>query len=289
MSERVVALDAVFRADRVFIRTASRNGIPLMFWTDSGGGALMSREAVRRLGLVERPRELDGEVYPAAVDAPELEPPFPPIPGILMVDDLPSYCEGADGLLGQAWHADRVWTYDYPHGRLYEGPALAHDGRTVALGFQTDDAGRRTNAFPRIDATVDGETWSFLFDTGATLSLTEEARARLEGEVAPLGGTCFATASLIERWTARHPEWLMVPHADALLGGSLLRVPAVTIAGYEVGPVWFTSRPDQNFHTFMSQWMDTQIHGALGGSLFRYFQIQVDYPKALATFHRDGP
>jgi hypothetical protein len=284
-------LNAEFRNWRVFVRTTALDGTPLTFWTDSGGGAIISPTVVERLGLAVISREVQGGRVIPAVAAPALAPDFPAIPDLLFVADLPPYADGADGLLGQAWHAGRVFTYDYPRKRLYLGPALSagHDvgaPHTVPLGFRLTDDGQRANAFPRIEAVVDGEAWSFLFDTGATLQLTEETATLLQGELAPLGGTCFVAESIMALWARRHPDWLCIAHGDALLDGTLLRVPEVLIAGYRAGPVWFTSRPDTNFREFMSPWMDREIHGALGGSLFRYFQIQVDYPKAIATFHR---
>jgi hypothetical protein len=54
------------------------------------------------------------------------------------------------------------------------------------------------------------------------------------------------------------------------------------------GPVWFTRRPDPNFHQFMSQFMDRQVEGALGGSALKFFRVTVDYPRAVAVFERAG-
>jgi hypothetical protein len=64
----------------------------------------------------------------------------------------------------------------------------------------------------------------------------------------------------------------------------IIEVPAITIAGFTVGPVWFTRRPDAAFHEYMSQWMDRRVEGALGGSALRWFRIVVDYPGARAAF-----
>jgi hypothetical protein len=36
----------------------------------------------------------------------------------------------------------------------------------------------------------------------------------------------------------------------------------------------------------MSEFMDHPIDGALGGSLFKYFRILVDYPLKFAVFER---
>ena len=53
-----------------------------------------------------------------------------------------------------------------------------------------------------------------------------------------------------------------------------------------MGPVWFTRRPDPSFHQFMSQYMDKQVEGALGGSALKFFRVTVDYPNAVAAFER---
>ena len=56
----------------------------------------------------------------------------------------------------------------------------------------------------------------------------------------------------------------------------MIQVPVVYIAGYDVGPVWFTRRADANFHSYLSQWMERRVEGALGGSLLQYFSMVVE-------------
>ena len=98
-------------------------------------------------------------------------------------------------------------------------------------------------------------------------------------------GTCFITTWLFERWQRRNPDWRVVSDADLSVAGEpMIEVPSVRIAGSEAGPVWFTRRPDRNFHEYMSSMMDRRVEGALGGSLFAYFRITVDYPHARALF-----
>ena len=53
-------------------------------------------------------------------------------------------------------------------------------------------------------------------------------------------------------------------------------------------PVWFTRRPDANFYEYLSRWMDQRVDGALGGSVFQYFAMVVDYPRARAYFSTTG-
>jgi hypothetical protein len=158
----------------------------------------------------------------------------------------------------------------------------------VTLGFQTDPAGKRSADFPRIAATLDGETLDLLFDTGATISLSPEALAQLADKGPATRGTSFIAAVHFDAWRRKHPDWRVIEHADIGIKEAqpMIEVPAVTVAGYTVGPVWFTRRPDPNFHQLMSQYMDRQVEGALGGSALRFFRMTVDYPHASAVFER---
>jgi hypothetical protein len=50
--------------------------------------------------------------------------------------------------------------------------------------------------------------------------------------------------------------------------------------------VWFTWRPDREFHEWMAQWMDMPTEGALGGSAFKTLRITVDWIGGRAVFER---
>jgi hypothetical protein len=64
----------------------------------------------------------------------------------------------------------------------------------------------------------------------------------------------------------------------------MIRVPDVEIAGFHTGPVWFTWRPDENFHAFMSSMMDRRVEGSIGGNALKHFVMILDYPRAQAWF-----
>lgn len=98
--------------------------------------------------------------------------------------------------------------------------------------------------------------------------------------------TSFIVESVFEQWREEHPEWRVLDHADRMLDTPMIEVPEVRIGNQAVRPVWFTVRPDSNYHEYMSQWMDRRIDGALGGSALRYFRVIVDYPNAIAVFER---
>jgi hypothetical protein len=161
---------------------------------------------------------------------------------------------------------------------------------TISLGFLTEPSGQRATHFPSVDATIDGETYAFLFDTGATVDLSDTALSIIGDGGPHERATSFVTASVFDKWRGKHPNWRIIEGADRTAGGEcIIEVPQVTIAGHTVGPVWFTRRADSNFHEYMSQWMDRRVEGALGGTLFKYFAVTADYPGSRAYFRLAGP
>lgn len=192
-----------------------------------------------------------------------------------------------DGRLGTSWFAGRVWTFDYPNRRLYfngTAPTAPTDPACwVPLGFQTNAAGHRRNSFPRIAAQIDGDTIQFLLDTGAMTELTPRAWAAIAPGEPRQRATSFITTRRFEAWHQRHPDWAEVRDAEAADRAAMIRVPSINIGGRDIGPVWFTERPNASFDTFMSQYMDKPIEGALGGSMWRYVTLILDYPRARAT------
>jgi len=297
-ADSTVELPVVYEADRFFVAPVTAKGETLHLYTDSGGGMFLLESAVKRTGLpVKRtvPGDKSGETL--RLTALPVFRPGAAIPPPLAHDGLLpilSETKGADafrdGLLGQAWFSGRVWTWDYPGHKLLwhpDGGLPAVDpGHRVTLGFKTE-GGQRVADFPRIQATIDGETLDLLFDTGAMIALSLEALAKLGDQGPALRATSFMAAVHFDQWRKKHPDWKVIENADQNLNGEpMIEVPAVTVAGYTVGPVWFTRRPDPNFHQFMSRFMDKQVEGALGGSALKFFRVTVDYPNAVAAFER---
>ncbi len=304
-----VELPARYEEGRWFVAPQTAQGETLLFYTDSGGGANMLFAPVAlRLSLPRETVEADGQkvevvAFPPLSAAASIPLPTPQAPfgGKLLVvpyegevqllfppstDGLPP----ASGFLGQWWLADKVWTFDYPGRHLFlrpSGDLPPHaPEHAVPLGFQTGADGRRTSQFARLQAEIDGETLDFLFDTGATTLLTDAALTALQDGRPAQRAASFVTASTFGRWHEKHPDWRTVEKAEKGSGEAMLEVPAVTIGGHRVGPVWFTRRPDRNFHVYMFQWMDRPPEGALGGSAFQSLRVSIDYPRALAVFEK---
>jgi len=293
-----VELPARLIAGRFYVYPVTERGDTLTLFTDTGGGLWLASDAVARLGLSARVEGVQGADTARSVALPAfragaaIPEPLGQAGGRLFVFPSSQARDlGADwsGMLGQSWFYGRVWTFDYPRQKLILHPSSASVPRdaahTVPLAFKRDSAGRAVNAFPRIRVVVDGDSLDMLFDTGATARVPDSVVAQLGG---PRGerATSFITTDVFERWRTRHPEWRVVANADAVPGMSAIEVPRLSVAGFDVGPVWFTQRPDRSFHSYMAQWMDKPTDGALGGSALQYFRITVDYPNAVAVFAR---
>ncbi len=243
-------LPARFEGGRFFVTPRTAAGETLRLFTDTGGGLFLLRPAVARLSLpVETAGE--GEDRMELVALPTFDeaawiPGLPeehdaraaPFRGRLPVlDEDSGAMDVGDGMLGEAWFAGRVWSFDYSQGRLLlhaaADEALFDPAHTVRLGFRSGEDGKRLLHFPSVEATIDGETLPFLLDTGATVTLSEAALAEL-GDGGPAArATCFVVASVFDRWRARHPDWRCIESADrgarGALGGSLLSRFVVTV------------------------------------------------------------
>ena len=297
-----LALPVRYDAHRFFVRPVTDRGDTLELYTDTGGGLFLFSDVVARLALPREMRGVQGTDTAYAVSLPAfrrdaaIPPPAGSAGGKLFVLDakqrLGGISKSMQGMLGQDWFAGRVWTFDYPGRRLLlraagDVPRLA-PAHVVPLAFKSDSAGRRTLNFPRIRVEIDGDSLDLLFDTGASARIPAAALATL-GDGGPAErGTSFITTEIFDRWRARHPDWRVIDDADELPKMAMIEVPRISIAGHTVGPVWFTQRPDRNFHQYMSQWMDRRVDGALGGSALHYFRVTVDYPAGKGYFELAG-
>jgi hypothetical protein len=273
----------------IYVVPRTADGTAMRFLTDTGGGLFILADQLPALGFAVD----DGTEsipFPAMDSAARIPTPLP-TDGRLWINPRRQGVidESLTGMLGAPWFAGRCWLFDYPGKRLLVLPDIEldpSDPHVVPLAFQTDGDGKRTSHFPRIQVEIDGETFDLLFDTGAQTVLSETAYFDLGGEGERLRATSFITTTIFEKWLLEHPEWPVLPEADTILNAPMMRVPAVTVGGHVVGPIWFTRRPDANFHDYMSRWMDKPVDGALGGNCLGYFRITVDYPAGLAHFER---
>ncbi|GIL38815.1 hypothetical protein [Roseiterribacter gracilis] len=285
-----------FEADTVYVTLPVARGGSVELYTDTGGGGfVLSERAASRLGLqVGTPSDaaLSAELGAEARVArfPQVAGKLPKLPAQAIVvpraAQIPAWPEQGDGVVGASWFAGGVWTWDYPGRHLvhersnWKPPA---DARTVPVAFKIDRDGSRPTNFARLQVVIDGRELSLLLDTGAETFLTDDAVQRIGGGP-QLRATSMIAASVFDQWRNAHPDWQFIDNAQVATGASMIKVPSVEIAGFHTGPVWFTRRPDKNFHEFMSSMMDARVEGALGGNAFRTFVMTVDYPRARVSF-----
>lgn len=295
-----VTLPATLESGRFFVSPVTEDGRgPLKLFTDTGGGYFLGEAGARALGI-----EIDEGVAPDA-DAPPVLVRWPAWSRTAWIPDsisngatvplqrgaLPAAAAHlANGMLGAPWFGGRCWEFDYAAGTLRLLPdgalppvAAAHRAR---LGFLRNEAGEHGTHFPRITVRIGDDELDLLFDTGASTRVEPAALAVIADGQPAERATSFLIDSIAQRWRAAHPQWRYIEAAESGTGFAMLEVPQVAFAGHTVGPVWFTLRPDGNFRTWMAQWMDKPLDGALGGNAFAGLRITVDYASETATFER---
>ncbi len=289
-------LPARYDEHRFIVEPTTKSGKKLSFYTDTGGGLFIYKDSAERLNLIEPDRTDNSPLdFPTFEKNSAIPEPLGSNGKIYLLEKTQKgsqFINALDGMLGQAWFADRKWIFDYPNQKLILADSRCHTtnktpNRTVELGFKTDDAGKRILSFPRITIEIDGEVIDMLFDTGATTDLTENALKILGQEKSASRATSFITSSMFEKWRKNNPNWRIIEKAELNTDEAMIEVPKIKIADYEVGPVWFTRRDDKNFHEYMTQFMDKKIEGAIGGNTLRFFKVTVDYPRATAMFEKE--
>jgi hypothetical protein len=295
---RPVSLPTRVEADRFFLVPVSEDGHELSLCTDTAGGSWLSREAAERAGLsVVTVEGEEGPVEAAllptfAWDAwiPKLEALGGRVP-VTQGARLSFLGANVDGLLGQAWFGDRVWTFDYEAGELLQradGDLPKHEPASrLPVGFKTDESGKRLSSYPRVDVKIGGATVSMLLATGATARLSPAARGALGDDLPAIRATSFVSAATFDAWRTSHAAWRVLEGADELAdGAAMIEVPTVEIAGHSVGPVWFSRRADASFVDWTARAANGKVDGALGGNALRFFRLSLDYPRRLAVFER---
>lgn len=291
-------LPSKFENNLIYLNPKLNDGTTVLFFTDTGGGwNAISKELSDKYQWKLESRQAGNDTI-EVTEMPSFDKSaWIPKAGlnnwwagqlqVVPIKEL-SKTKHHDGTLGGRWHAEKVIDFNYPDKSiaiLLEAPSGDNFSK-VQLGFQKNQAGNYTMAFPSIDISIEGKIIPMLLDTGASAWPSKEALSQLDisGEQV---ATSFIIASIFDDWVKSHPEWTVVDKACLLSKQPMIRVPQVKIAGNVVGPVWFTRRDDHNFHQYMSSMMDRQIDGALGGSALKYLRIIVDYPNEQALVEND--
>ncbi|MDR9418198.1 hypothetical protein [Gracilimonas sp.] len=311
-------LPAKFEANQIYIETVTMEKDTIKFFTDTGGGGIfITQQLADNLDLKIEKEKAGGRQLMVA-DIPELQSnykiPFmhydfdsaketvlnrkkdlfankmlvmPPATG--MNKKLQEEGVIDEGMLGQDWFATRIWTIKYGEEELLLHNSFNSDNlrqeHMVDLFFSKDDRNRHKTHLPRIQAYVNGERLNFLLDTGATTFVSNNAHKKMDDNLPPTRGASYITQSKFEKWHEENPNWQVIKKGEKFTGANYIKVPEIRIAGHTVGPVWFTTRPDQVFREHMASMMDKEIIGALGGSVFQFFQMTLHYPEEYAIFH----
>ena len=192
-----------------------------------------------------------------------------------------------DVFLGQTFFMGHAWTIDYPNEEIMVNTplddSLINHLNIQRLGFKKNANQEKLNGHPSMTIEIDGDTIDVLFDTGATLVLSEIGKKQFKTDKKTMAGS-FIAASLFEKWRNKHPDWKCYPKAD--FAGDIIEVPIVKISGYEVGPVLFAVRRDEVWSKGMVASMDKVVKGAIGGTALKYFKITIDYNSELIRFER---
>jgi hypothetical protein len=211
---------------------------------------------------------------------------------LLLMKDSHWFFEGSDGQLGNRWFDGRIWKFDYLNKSLSvltqeeaTNYVRRHNAQAIPITFKADGETDKAHRFPRMFIEVDHQQLPMLLDTGATTFETRKNNAG-ESEDITLVGTSFISESIFRQWQKNHPDWQIKFEHYQGMKQEMIEVPSVTLAGFKTGPVWFTLRPDTNFHDYMSSMMSDHVEGAIGGSAFQYFSMIINYPASEVIFWR---
>jgi len=192
-----------------------------------------------------------------------------------------------DIFLGQNFFMNKAWTFDYKHQQVWVNTPLpaseAGKPGVQQLGFKRNSHGQAIYGHPSMLIEVNGELIEVLFDSGATIVLSETGKKAFNTSEKTIGGS-FIASSVFDKWRKEHPEWKYYPQAD--MKQDVIEVPAIKIGGQEVGPVLFARRADAVWSEGMVYTMDKVVRGAIGGSALKYGKVIIDYNSALMKFEK---
>jgi hypothetical protein len=264
----------IVEANRPFVELSFRRGNATVrtarFLIDSGGGDFIVAEPLARdLGLAwgkvvrQEGSDLASVTTPVEASVGGLALDLNPdrIAVVMGGDNVlpPAATAHAEGILPGHVLAKYHVIFDFPRlSFTLARPGVLHpQGRPMAMPVQ------KRSGFPRTEVTVDGVTYGFLLDTGASFTMVSEAR--------------------LKAWGARHADWPR--HAGAfgdavLLGGATLETMFVPRAqwGVETLTDWgLVSQPEGTFERFMSSMTKGAVVGSLATNVLKAFRLELDY------------
>ena len=243
------------------------------FLVDTGGGAFLITEGLARdLGLeLGKTMKEEGQEFAYLNAVPKAFVGAMPLqlnPNRVLValgSDriLPAVTPGhEEGMLPGHVLAHYHVVFDYPKATL----TLAWPGILKPEGDALPMPVSKRSCFPRTEIEVDGITYGFLLDTGASFTIVSEA--------------------LLKSWGDKHPDWPRSPGAvgeAVTLGGTTLETMILPDAFWgpnKLGEFGVTSQSEGTFETWMSSMMTAPVVGALAGNVLKRFRVELDYANA---------
>lgn len=150
--------------------------------------------------------------------------------------------------------------FDYPQATF----TLARPGILKPKGDALPMPVSKSQGFPRTEIEVDGVTYGFLVDTGASFTMVSEV--------------------LLKSWGGQHPDWPRHPGAVGeaeTLGGMTLETmiaPSARWGAHRLRELGVVSQREGTFERYMSSMMTAPIVGSLAGNVLARFRVELDYP-----------
>lgn len=303
-SNKQIYLPADLIEGRFFLKIPTVKGDTILGFCDTGGGyTAIYNSTAKKLGLASKVNllNMDGDttkyIYAKEIyDNPNI--PYPQIPNYFKPHiDIP-FIQAPDDdkesiffakfvnyqfFLGQFFFINNAWTFNYKTGAMSVNTPLSKDNvdeNIQVLGFKKDKMGNKRFGHPSMKLVIDGKVIDFLFDTGATLLLSDSGKAKLGIEAKATAGS-FIAKSVFNEWHLQHPDWRIIEKGE-FTGADLIEVPEVKVGNLTAGPVWFAKRPDEAWSKGMIGSMDKVVKGAIGGSFLKYFKVTIDYNRPLS-------
>lgn len=273
-------LPTTFKNNLIILNVPTNTGDTLFFYTDTGGVNYLYPSGNKKLNTKRR----RGNVWQKLgldILFTENDIPFPAVETMraLKFDDKPY-----DGMLGREWFAEKVWHFDYKNASLSVNVTerkMEKSTDSLPIYFRKAKSGKNETNIPRVELIVDGDTLSFLLDTGAMTKPSNSASEILKkkGDVA----ISFICDSVFTIWQNRHPDWMIIENGDIayLPGYDIIIVPLVSFGSNRVVEnVAFARRGDLNFKGLSRNIMDKHTVGAIGGNaLSQLGEFTLDYQK----------
>lgn len=272
--EKELKLPCVFKNNLIYLSIGLSNSDSLTFYTDTGGKNFLYTSGLKKLRIRNTPENLwESSSIKTIFTVNNIS-----LPKREEMYSIRQKGVVEDGMLGREWFANRTWRINYEGNVLSEIASIPNNEFEPIgpLYFLKDDAKQVVNHLPRIEIVINNDTLSLLFDTGAQVYLSDDAKGRMKGQ--SLTAISFISSSIFDSWKALHPEWEVVKKGDRQYKADIIRVPEIKMGNKAIGPIWFVKRDEHNFQVMSRSFMDKQIVGAIGGNALSLLgDIIVDY------------